>query len=400
MKTKEETTSTYPLLARIYGILCLIGGGVQVISIVLLVLVLVAAIAVGFDFSSIKASGELSVTTLVLIIVSFLLSALLSVAFFVLGIRLLRGKRHKVALQANVMIAVELAALACHFMLNGLNTELIPPSINIIILIALETYSDPALRDERQLQRHLQALEWKSDAEDGVLGRDKTGKGYITLNFYNIFWVFVVCCVLGLVIEIIWHMTVVDPGVYQDRAGLLYGPFSPIYGVGAVLVTAALNRFHNKNPLVVFFVAGFIGAAFEFFVSWFFETSFGIKAWDYTGTFLSIDGRTNFMFFCMWGLLGLVWLRYLLPIMLKIVNLIPWNWRYAATSVAAALMIANCVLTMASFDCWFQRAKGTVPEENQSALVAFCNKNYDDEFMQHRFQSMTITPESSSRVNQ
>ena len=225
-----------------------------------------------------------------------------------------------------------------------------------------------------------------------------TGRGYITLNFFNVFWVFVICSVLGLLLEIVWHVVVVDPGVYEDRAGLLYGPFSPIYGFGAVLMTVALNRRYKSNLLVIFLVAGFIGAAFEFFVSWFMETAFGIVAWDYTGTFLSIGGRTNFMFFCMWGALGLVWVRFLLPIMLKWVNKIPWNWRYGATAVATALMLVDGVLTLAAFDCWYQRVNVTMDYEHASAIVAFCNEHYDDEYMEKRFQSMTITPESASRA--
>ena len=129
----------------------------------------------------------------------------------------------------------------------------------------------------------------------------------------------------GLIIEVIYHMAVVEPGVYQDRAGLLYGPFSPIYGIGAVLMTIALNRFHKANFLVIFLVSAVIGGAFEYLVSWFFQFAFGIMAWDYTGTFLSIDGRTNGMFMAMWGVLGCVWIKLLLPRMLKVVNAIPWT---------------------------------------------------------------------------
>ncbi len=48
-------------------------------------------------------------------------------------------------------------------------------------------------------------------------------------------------------------------------------------------------------------VSGVIGASFEFAVSWWLEKAFGIVAWDYSGPFLNIDGRTNFAYFCAWG---------------------------------------------------------------------------------------------------
>lgn len=394
----EEQQEKYPFLIRLYGVLSIAGAIIQIAGIVLLVLLFVGILTGDIDIAQLDATGHVSITTLVIAAVLLLLSAALAVMFFVLGVRLLRGNRRKVALLTNIMIGLEVGVLLCQFMLRGLCTELIPPFVNMIILIALETYSDPALRDERRLQRRLLQLENKAAAEDGTLGRDTTGKGYIALNFYNIFWVFVICCVIGLILEIIWHMTVVELGVYQDRAGLLYGPFSPIYGIGAVLMTIALNRYYNKNPLVVFLVAGLIGAAFEYFVSWFMETAFGIVAWDYTGTFLNINGRTNFMFFCIWGLLGLAWVRYLLPIMLKAVNIIRWDWRYGITSVCTVLMLIDAGLTLAAFDCWYQRVGGTMDYKNASAIVEFCNEHYDNGFMENRFQSMTIDPDAASRA--
>ena len=388
----EDEVEKYPFLVRAYGVVSIIAGALQVNAFI------VALLLVFFGRVDLSELEVHTATTLIIGIVALALSFALSVLFVALGIRLVRGNRRRAAMITTIMIAIEMLVLVCHFMLTGLSTALIAPGVNMVILIVLESYSDPALRQERRLQRRLHELEWKAEAEDGTLGRDTTGKGYITLNFFNIFWVFVVCCVLGLIVEIIWHMVVVEPGVYQDRAGLLYGPFSPIYGVGAVLMTVALNRFHDRNPILIFLVSAVIGGAFEFFVSWFMEVAFGIVAWDYTGTFLNIAGRTNFMFMCIWGVLGLLWVKFALPVMLKIVNKIPWNWRYAVTSVCTLLMLFDCVMTLASFDCWFQREAGTMNYENPSAIVEFCNDRYDNEFMAERFQSMTMNPENASRV--
>ena len=392
-----DVSEKYPLLVRIYGVLSIIGGGVQALGVALIAVLLGVSIASGnLDFTQFERH---TITTLIISGIGLIVSVVLAVMFIILGVRLLRGQRKRAALIATIMIALEVVNIICQFMLSGLSTELIAPLVNMVILIVLQSYSDPSLSEERQLQRKLRKMETRTEAEEGTLGLDTSGKGYIKLNFFNIFWIFVICCMLGLVIEVIYHVLVVDPGHYQDRAGLLYGPFSPIYGVGAVLMTIALNRFHDKSPILIFLVSAVIGGAFEFFVSWFMETAFGIKAWDYTGTFLSIDGRTNGMFMCMWGALGLVWVKFALPIMLKIVNKIPWNWRYALTTVCAVLMAIDCVLTLSALDCWYQREAGTMDYDDPSAIVQFCNDNYDNDFMADRFQSMTINPDDASRVH-
>ncbi len=390
---EDEKPRHYPLVIRIYGVIAFLGGLVQIASIVWM---LVLVFGGQLDLNDIRQD---TVVTLVVTVVQAVDAAVLSSMFIVLGIRLLRGRRRRAATLANAMLALEVVAILCQLMLTGISVEVLPEAVNFIILIALQTYSDPSLAEERHLQRHLQELELKQEAEEGTLGRDTTGRGYITLNFFNLFWVFVIACMLGLGIEDIYHVTVVDPGHYQDRAGLLYGPFSPIYGFGAVLMTVVLNRFHDKNPILIFLVSAVLGGAFEFFVSWFMQTAFGITAWDYSGTFLSIDGRTNGMFMCMWGVLGLVWVKLLLPIMLKIVNLIPWNWRYTVTVVCATLMLADCLLTLAALDCWYQREAGTMNYEDPSAIVEFCNEHYDDQFMANRFQTMSMNPSSAARIN-
>lgn len=73
-------------------------------------------------------------------------------------------------------------------------------------------------------------------------------------------------------------MTVDNPGVYEERAGLLFGPFSPIYGLGGIIMTVCLNRLTNKNIIIVFIVSSLLGGFFEYFASLFLESAFGIRS--------------------------------------------------------------------------------------------------------------------------
>ena len=378
-----------PVLVKLFGILCLLGGVATLPMVALVAFVIVSLFQEG-------AFNDEAMTTTIITFVMVGVLVLLAVLFVVFGVRLLRNKRRHAAQTAEVLIALAVAGIICDMMLFGINTDLIFFAVIMVLLIALSGYIDPSLSEERELQRLLRNLETREQVEDGTLGRDETGKGYITLNFFNIFWIFVVCCVLGLVIETVFHFVVVEPGEIQDRAGMLFGPFSPIYGFGAVLMTMALNRFHNKSVVLIFLVSAVIGGAFEYLTSWFMEFAFGAVAWDYTGTFLSIDGRTNGMFMAMWGLLGVVWIKLLLPWMLKLVNLIPWKLRYTITSICAVLMIVDGVMTLQSLDCWYERLSGSTAD---TPIEAFYAKHFDNEYMAERFQSMTINPDNATRAN-
>ena len=107
-------------------------------------------------------------------------------------------------------------------------------------------------------------------------------------------------------------------------------------------------------------------------------------------------GRTATPFMCAWGLLGLVWIKLLLPNMLKLINMIPWKIRYSFTTLCAALMLVNGAMTLMALDCWFQRVSN-VPET--APVEQFFAQHFDNEFMENRFQSMTITPDDSTRVD-
>ncbi len=372
---------------KVFGVLLMVGGVLLIPQVVGVVVAMVELFAGG-------AYGDDSVLTVILSLVLAAAVCFAIVAGVVLGVRLVRGRRRRARLIAESMAIVLALAFASDLMLYGVNEGLWLLGAAALILVAAHVAVDPSLSDERELQRRLRLMETREELEEGTLGLDKSGAGFIELDFFNLFWIFVIASVAGVVIESIYHVLVVDFGHYEDRAGLLWGPFSPIYGFGALLMTLALNRFHNAPVLVVFLVSALIGGAFEYFVSWFMEYAFGAVAWDYTGTFLNINGRTNFMFMCMWGALGVVWVKLALPALLHTVNLIPWRWRYSITAVCAALMILNGVMTLVALDCWYSRLAGAAPD---NALEQFCAEHFDNQWMEHRFESMSIDPGAAHR---
>ncbi len=390
-----------PLIIKVYAVLCTLSGVGTLPSVAVFMWQVITALING------NVAAKLGDNTLVavgLIVAGIMLSAASAIILIVFGLDLIKDQRRNAARLSYILIAFTVVELLVDVMLQGIGPFLLRPAVQLVILIALSATVDPTLRQERELQRRLQEMLDRDAAAEGMLGRDETGEGYIKLNYFNLFWVFFVCSVLGLILEEVWHMVVVDPGVYQDRAGMLFGPFSPIYGFGAVLMTMALNRFYKKNPLIIFLVSALIGGAFEVFVGWFMQTSFGVVSWSYSHIRLFgmpdpiavlTGGRTCTPFACMWGLGGLIWIKVLLPRLLKLINMIPWKRRYSATVILTAVMLIDGVMTLQSLDYWYQRVNGTV---RNIPVAQFYDKHFDNEYMENRFQSMTMSPKDATRV--
>lgn len=390
-----------PLIIKVYAVLCTLSGVGTLPSVAVFMWQVITALING------NVAAKLGDNTLVavgLIVAGIMLSAASAIILIFFGLDLIKDQRRNAARLSYVLIAFTVVELLVDVMLQGIGPFLLRPAVQLVILIALSATVDPTLRQERELQRRLQEMLDRDAAAEGMLGRDETGEGYIKLNYFNLFWVFFVCSVLGLILEEVWHMVVVDPGVYQDRAGMLFGPFSPIYGFGAVLMTMALNRFYKKNPLIIFLVSALIGGAFEVFAGWFMQTSFGVVSWSYSHIRLFgmpdpiavlTGGRTCTPFACMWGLGGLIWIKVLLPRLLKLINMIPWKRRYSATVILTAVMLIDGVMTLQSLDYWYQRVNGTV---RNIPVAQFYDKHFDNEYMENRFQSMTMSPKDATRV--
>ena len=65
--------------------------------------------------------------------------------------------------------------------------------------------------------------------------------------------------------------------------GILYGPWLPIYGVGALGIYA-MKPF-KKNPAVLFLLSAGITGVVEYIIGWIAIHCFGMHLWDYRGLF-------------------------------------------------------------------------------------------------------------------
>ena len=390
------------ILLKVYGVLCAFSGLGSIPTVLWYFGVTLHGLA---THAGAVTVGDDLMLSCGLVLLGISLLAVRSVALVVFGISLIRNKRRGAALLSYLLMAFAFVELTIEVMLQGLGLHLLSTGIQLVILIVISATVDPTLKQERDLQRRLRDMMDRDAALEGMLGRDVTGEGYIRLNFFNLFWVFTLCSFLGLILEDIWHIVLVDPGVWQDRAGILFGPFSPIYGVGAVLLTIALNRFYKRNFLVIFLVSAIIGGSFEVFAGWFLQVSFGVVSWSYSHVTLFgmpdpiatlTAGRTCTQFCCLWGVGGLLWIKFTLPRVLALINKIPWKWRYSLTVACAVLMFIDCFMTLQALDFWFKRATNTADD---SPVATFYAEHFDDEYMQERFQSMSMVGNGTGRVD-
>ena len=182
------------ILLKLYGVYCLATAAAVL---VIMALIMVPLIQCGAKLFRESHDVTLTMTLTILQLVMFVVGSVGYVAF---GVLMLKNRRRHVAQIAYGLIAVNIVSGLLEIMLNGFGDNLVYDGVRLLILIVIASTIDPTLISERQLQRKLRDMETEEAAEAGTLGRAKGDRGFIELDFFNLFWVFVVCCVLGLVI--------------------------------------------------------------------------------------------------------------------------------------------------------------------------------------------------------
>ena len=141
------------------------------------------------------------------------------------------------------------------------------------------------------------------------------------VSYYKLFWVFFIASFLGAITETLFML--LTRGELQNRSGLIYGQFSLVWGLGAVLFTVCFHRLTGRRDLVIFLAGTVLGGAYEYLCSWVQEVLFGACFWDYSHIPLNINGRVSLLYSMFWGVAAVLWVKDLYPRMCRWIGRIP-----------------------------------------------------------------------------
>ena len=203
--------------------------------------------------------------------------------------------------------------------------------------------------------------------------------------FNHIVLYFTIGCVFGTYWEEIMYIvrTLWQTGTLQwmSRRGLLYGPFSPVYGMGAVLIYLIFGTaFRKKAPSIpgCFIGGALLGGALEYVLSWVQEMLFGTISWDYSEKFLNINGRTTIPYMIVWGALIVVFAHFVFPLIEKLYQSIaPRKMNIACTVLAVFLALDIGISVLATARQSMRRAGDAA----DNTLEVILDRYYNDERM-------------------
>ena len=199
-------------------------------------------------------------------------------------------------------------------------------------------------------------------------------------KFIKVFIIFMIGSVIGYVVEMI--VALVQNGYIESRQGLLYGPFTPVYGIGIIVYYIFFNKIKTRDKKIVFLLSMLIGGITEYLCSFIQEKVFGTISWDYSEWLFNINGRTTLIHCTYWGIAGILYVSYIEPLIPKIENVIRNNHVRVITSCLVICMVLNITIsTMAAF-----RQKERIEDVQASGtLDMFLDKNYPNEYMDRVF---------------
>lgn len=211
------------------------------------------------------------------------------------------------------------------------------------------------------------------------------------LNLYKLFWIFVIFSIAGFVFEKTTDL--IELGAFQKRQGLLYGPLSQVYGIGAVIIILLAQKLKKLSNFSFFIFCSFLGAGYEYICSFLEEYFFGFVSWHYNGVPFNINGRTNLIYSLAWGLLGLIIVRYLYPRLSRAIEKVPVSAGKTITWLLVIVISLDMFISATAVKRFSERHNNISPANR---FEVFLDNTYPDSFMQQKLPTLQYVEKQSN----
>ncbi len=215
-------------------------------------------------------------------------------------------------------------------------------------------------------------------------------KKQLTIN--QLFWYFVIFSVLGLIIETLYGYATM--GVWQSRKGLIWGPFCPVYGVGAVILILLLNHIDRKSYAKLFIYGFLIGSVVEYLLSYLLEAIYGIRFWDYAYTGKDVNGRICITYSMFWGILAIGLMSIAKPFIDKLIDKVPERPKKITEIILFIFLVIDALVTVWAINTYENRAMKQYYHEPiktvevNNPVLSIKNKIENEYFTNERMQKI------------
>ena len=161
-------------------------------------------------------------------------------------------------------------------------------------------------------------------------------------TFFQIVTYFVIYSFLGWILESIVR-TICEKKLINT--GFLIGPFCPIYGFGAIIMILFLERF-KSNIFLLFLIAVIILTLWEYIVGVLLEKLFSTKYWNYSNHKFNYKGRICLTNSIAWGILGVLFINYIHPFVIQLLENVNDIYIASITSIIAFVLFIDAIISI------------------------------------------------------
>ena len=201
----------------------------------------------------------------------------------------------------------------------------------------------------------------------------------IKVSYGICFWLFMISNLVGVVIEGMFCL--IAYGTWESHVVSVWGPFCLLYGIGTVGFYLVASKLYGGNVILEFIGYALVGDVLELVGGALLEFGIGMKAWDYSRSFMNYRGYICLAMTLVWGAVGFAFARFCPLVSRGLSKYDRGKWRILI-AVLSVYMAVDLSWTCICIKRWSDRHRG-VPAKG--AAAEFIDKHYDDDFMQNRF---------------